>query len=701
MRMRIQLIFLLSIGIFLSLPCYSEVPQLINYQGILTEIDDTPVDGIRLLAFKIYEVQEGGDSLWTEVHDSVHVVKGVFSVILGAENPIPVELFSGVERWLGIRVGGGTEIVPRMRITSVPWAMHAFVADTALVIKDVTSHSHNHLDAEPPGLTGILSIDETGITYITGGVAIGNTYAAPTLPETKEAEIPTSDGKNRRPFLNAAPEEEPADKEEEKPISQTLPPLNGVIIEGDVGIGTDSPQAKLDVGGVVRAEGLEVSLGGMDGYILTSDTSGVATWQPNTGHRVPNIQYADLMDGINAGFKIRAAIDSLPEGGIVDARGLTGEQYITNDILLGVEKDVTILLGQAVYTISHEQNFQPQTGAYAFRIIGQGAGTVIIPSNIPVVFKVDMTTYTMPKMINISDLFFDLGSSNSTAIYLKKSGHQAVIERIGVVNYGSESPFIIGDTPDEPGAVAAHGTILRDLYVMGSSNASAINVRSNHVTVNNVEIWGHHAGVEIGIHNVTMLKIINSTFLDRCDYGLLADDINTGSVTFSNCYTEYCIASVKLVGLSGADDRWYAKNIVIRDNYFTGLEGNCLQLGNIIGLVIEGNYFNKPTAGMPKSVEFISDVSDITISGNTVNTFHSPEVGEIEGYETVGLNYNDISATQTSASWAFSRNLTVSDVMRLIPRLSYPDSIIGNMFLDEGDGNKLKIWDGSQWRSCW
>jgi hypothetical protein len=51
---------------------------------------------------------------------------------------------------------------------------------------------------------------------------------------------------------------------------------------GNVGIGTTSPSQKLDVNGTVQMTGFKLTTGVSNGYILTSDASGVGTWQAAT-----------------------------------------------------------------------------------------------------------------------------------------------------------------------------------------------------------------------------------------------------------------------------------------------------------------------------------------------------------------------------------------------------------------------------------
>ncbi len=52
-----------------------------------------------------------------------------------------------------------------------------------------------------------------------------------------------------------------------------------VMATGEVGIGTTSPLALLDVAGTARVEGFEMPTGASDGYVLTSDGAGEGVWQ--------------------------------------------------------------------------------------------------------------------------------------------------------------------------------------------------------------------------------------------------------------------------------------------------------------------------------------------------------------------------------------------------------------------------------------
>ncbi len=114
----------------------AKVPNVINYQGRLTDTDGTPVaDDTYFIKFKIYGSESGDDSLWYTPFQPVNVTDGLFNYKLGSAVPLPHDLFTAdTTRYLGITVGGDPEIIPRSKITSTAYAYHALTADTASFI---------------------------------------------------------------------------------------------------------------------------------------------------------------------------------------------------------------------------------------------------------------------------------------------------------------------------------------------------------------------------------------------------------------------------------------------------------------------------------------------------------------------------------------------------------------------------------------
>ena len=104
---------------------FSQVPQMINYQGKLTKSTGAPLDTTIAMVFSIY-ADSGGTTLnWTETQGAVKVEKGVFNVLLGSVNPISSSVFNGSVRYLGVKVGTDSEITPRKPMVSVPYAYRA------------------------------------------------------------------------------------------------------------------------------------------------------------------------------------------------------------------------------------------------------------------------------------------------------------------------------------------------------------------------------------------------------------------------------------------------------------------------------------------------------------------------------------------------------------------------------------------------
>ncbi len=104
-------------------PAPAEVPSTMSYQGVLMDDGGAFVpDGDYSLTFMLYTIPEGGAPIWGETQSPVAVSRGVFSVILGSVAPLDGLAFD-VPCWLGITVGPGTELSPRVRLASSPYAL--------------------------------------------------------------------------------------------------------------------------------------------------------------------------------------------------------------------------------------------------------------------------------------------------------------------------------------------------------------------------------------------------------------------------------------------------------------------------------------------------------------------------------------------------------------------------------------------------
>jgi hypothetical protein len=122
--MRILLIALSTLALLVGWAA-AEVPTTMNYQGQLNDSEGNPVvDGNYSVTFSLYDVPSGGTDIWTE-NRTIETANGLFSIILGAINPITSVMVESAPRYLGITVEGDPEQLPRVELTSVPFALTA------------------------------------------------------------------------------------------------------------------------------------------------------------------------------------------------------------------------------------------------------------------------------------------------------------------------------------------------------------------------------------------------------------------------------------------------------------------------------------------------------------------------------------------------------------------------------------------------
>jgi microcystin-dependent protein len=107
-------------------------PNILSFQGRVTDLSDTPITASTSLTFKLYNVSSGGTALWTGSCNVTPDQDGVFEVILGSEcgSAIPETVFSeNTDTYLGITVGTDSEMTPRQRVTAAAYALNADTLD--------------------------------------------------------------------------------------------------------------------------------------------------------------------------------------------------------------------------------------------------------------------------------------------------------------------------------------------------------------------------------------------------------------------------------------------------------------------------------------------------------------------------------------------------------------------------------------------
>jgi len=165
-----SLLFSLLITFGAVVPTFAEIPQVINYQGKVTDTGGDPVaDGAYAITFSIFDVDTGGTALWSEVHGSVQVTGGIFSVLLGESTALGLEF--DVDYWLEIQIESDLQ-TPRQPLGSVGYSfMASGLVPGTEVVGSVTSGALSTIQA-----INTAAMDNTcgvrGESFSTGGTGV-------------------------------------------------------------------------------------------------------------------------------------------------------------------------------------------------------------------------------------------------------------------------------------------------------------------------------------------------------------------------------------------------------------------------------------------------------------------------------------------------------------------------------------------------
>ncbi len=247
--MKRTILILLALAAILTA---APVENVISFQGKLVE-GGAPVDGTRNIVFRIYDTDAGGVHLWEESHLGVSVVGGLFNVELGGSvNFAGAGVSFDEQYWIGISVGGGAEITPRYKLTSSSYSMAPW------------------------------TIDADNIYRETGNVGIGTNSPVYKLHVSAEGGGTAVYGFTDALFIDNFGIIGAQD------VSTCWGGLGGYTVEGnDVGVygvqGTGDYAGYFD-GGVFVDGQITISGGSPGaGKVLTSNASGLATWQTPAG----------------------------------------------------------------------------------------------------------------------------------------------------------------------------------------------------------------------------------------------------------------------------------------------------------------------------------------------------------------------------------------------------------------------------------
>jgi hypothetical protein len=308
-----------------------------------------------------------------------------------------------------------------------------------------------------------------------------------------------------------------------------------------------------------------------------------------------NVAFANAFSGSDAAAKISAAITSLgSSGGVVDARGLTGSQTLSTNPFPSANPTapIQILLGNGTYTCTAAWN---QIARSNLRITGQGAGLTLV--------------HFAPA--SVTDDFIVLASKSNI-----------IIEGISFTGTANSCRVLQSN--------ACTSVYVRDCVISGFTGTPAVSQPT--------QLFFHHACSDIRIENNVITGNgagpNNDSNSANIAFGTSADGITNFRVRGNSISGNFVLNSIVCWdGLEGEISGNYVnQNNQIKSTdltlggYGILLYQTTLNTGEIRRVQVVNNRI-KNTAGTGIYVANNGDVSDIIISGNTIENIVQRETG--------------------------------------------------------------------------
>jgi len=213
------------------------VPPLVNFSGVLTDVNGKPLTDVVGVTFLLYEDSQGGAPLWMETQNVQPDKTGHYTVMLGSTSSqgLPADIFvAGEAHWLGVQVQGQDE-QPRVLLVSAPYALKAGDAET--------------IGGLPPSAF-VLAAPPNGMAATANGTNSASSLSA--SPATS-SDVTTAGG-----TVGAVPLWDAATDITSSAITQTG---SGTTVK--IGINNTTPATTLDVKGSATLRGATSILGSL------------------------------------------------------------------------------------------------------------------------------------------------------------------------------------------------------------------------------------------------------------------------------------------------------------------------------------------------------------------------------------------------------------------------------------------------------